>query len=100
MKTMTISYRMYRNNKTEATEDSITLPVTDGYARQIMDGQNVEHLDYLLDRLAQLQGYDTADALLAYNHDGDGQDAPDPLAGADSWNPADEDWIPGEGADD
>lgn len=93
MKTMTISYRMRRAD--EATEDAITLPMLPEYAGQLMSGEAVEHLDYLLDRLAQLQGYDTADVLSVYNHDGDGQDAPDPLAGVDTWNPADEDWTPG-----
>ena len=98
MKTMTISYRMYRNNKTEKTEDSITLPMTPEYVGQIMGGMAVEHLDILLDRLAMLQGYDTADALTVYNHDGSG--LVDPLAGAEDWDAGDEDWIPGEDDDD
>ena len=76
MKTMTISYRMYRNNKTETTADSITLPMTKEHADQIMAGEAVEHLDILLDRLALLQGCDTGDALTVYNHSGDGFRAP------------------------
>ena len=48
-----------------------------------MAGEAVEHLDILLDRLTMLQGYDTADALTVYSHDGDA--SRDPL----------EDWSPG-----
>lgn len=97
MKTMTISYRMYRNNKTETTADSITLQMTPEHAGRIMAGEAVEYLDILLDRLAMLQGYDTADALTVCSHDGDGHC--DPLAGAEDWNAGDEDWIPGEDND-
>ena len=97
MKHLLISYRMYCGDKT--TADSITLPVLPEYADKIMAGGAVEHLDILLDRLALLQGYATADALTVYNQEGDNQDN-DPVAGAEDWDAGDEDWIPGGAEDD
>lgn len=97
MKHLTISYRIYKTDET--AEDAIMLPMLPEYAERIMSGQPVEHLDFLLDRLAQLQGYDTADVLSEYDHDGSVHDN-GPLAGVETWNPADENWTPGGDAND
>ena len=93
MKNVAITYHLSKPGG--EADRLVTLPMLPELAAAIRPGDDNGALDAVLDGLAALQGYDGADLRSAYDLGGDAQ--VDPLAGVDGWNPADEDWAPGEG---
>ena len=86
MKNVAITYHLSRPG--EEADRLVTLPMLPQLAAAIRVGGDNGTLDSVLDGLAALQGYDGADLRSAYVLGDDAQ--VDPLAGADGWNPADE----------
>ena len=86
MKNLIIRYSMFKSGA--KAERSIVLPpIPPEQTDDILDGDRPEALDNLLDALARLQGYETADLLSV------SAEVPPEV---DEWNPGDEDWVPGE----
>lgn len=94
MKNVAVTYHLSKPG--EEADRLITIPMLPELAATIRPGSSNETLDAVLDGLAALQGYESADLRSAYILDDDTQ--VDPLAGVDGWNPADEDLAPGEGS--
>ena len=86
MKNVAITYHLSRPGG--EADRLIALPMLPELAAAIRPGDDNGALDAVLDGLAALQGYDGADLRSAYVLGDDAQ--VDPLAGADGWNPADE----------
>lgn len=95
MKNVAVTYHLSKSG--EETDRIVTLPMLPELAAAIQPGSSNETLDGILDGLAVLQGYDSAD--LRYTSILADDIQVDPLDGVDSWNPADVDWTPGEGCD-
>lgn len=84
MKNVAVTYHLSKPG--EEADRLVTLPMLPELAAAIRPGKTNEALDAVLDGLAALQGYDSADLRSAYTLAEDTQT--DPLAGMDSWDPA------------
>lgn len=95
MKNVAVTYHLSKPG--EEADRLVIIPMLPELAAAIRPGSSNEALDAVLNGLAALQGFDSADLRSASILADDTQ--VDPLTGVDGWNPADEDWTPGEGSD-
>lgn len=95
MKNVAVTYHLSKLG--EEADRLVIIPMLLELAAAIRPGSSNEALDSVLNGLAALQGFDSADLRSASILADDTQ--VDPLTGVDGWNPADEGWAPGEGSD-